>query len=115
MGWTSPRVEIKDLRDSDRRLRVAWHASKRTVVVSQWRGGICVASTPFDIGEVPNLIELLVGALGEAAAWPPEDIDRPPTVRTVRRDISTVVRSRLRPRLAPIIALSARRRRHGPR
>ena len=115
MGWTSPQVEIEDLRDGDRRLRVAWHASKRTVVVSQWRGGICVASTPFDIGEVPDLIDLLVRALGEAAAWPAQDIDHPPTARTVGRDISKVVRSRLRPRLAPILALSGRRHGRGPR
>lgn len=113
LGWNDPRVEIDDPRDVDRHLRVAWHVSQRTVVVSQWRSGVCVATTPVEISDVPTLINLLVKALGEATAPSPVP-ERPPTTQTIRDDVIRLVRARLRPRLAPIIALSQARRKPRP-
>ncbi|MDQ6782333.1 MAG: hypothetical protein M3063_02580 [Actinomycetota bacterium] len=82
--------------------------------MSQWRQGVCAASTPVAVSEVPMLINLLVRALGEATTPVPQ-VERTPTPRTIRQDVATLVRSRLRPRLAPIIAHApARRRRPEP-
>jgi hypothetical protein len=35
-------------------------------VLSHWRDGVCVASTPIELSEVPALIGVLADALGEA-------------------------------------------------
>lgn len=113
MGWTSPRVEIPDRRDRERHLRVAWHASERTVIVSQWRHGVCVATTPVEVTEVPQLVNLLVKALGEATTTAPI-AERAPSPRTIRHDLKTLLRSRLCPRIAPVVTLSSYRRRRRP-
>jgi hypothetical protein len=79
-------VEIADRRGNDGRLRVSWHPEKRVVNVSHWRRGVCVSSTPVELTDVPDLVSLLVGALGEAARTPaapggPGQVPRPATSR----------------------------------
>ena len=59
-------LQIRDPRNRERFLRVSWHPSRRTIVVSQWRDGLCVASTPVEIEELPALIGLLVQVLEDA-------------------------------------------------
>jgi hypothetical protein len=103
-------MEIPDVRDRRRLLRLSWHRSRRAVVVSQWRDGVCVASTQIELTDVPEVINLLVRALQEgavAAVVPPV----PPTVVSLRADIRAVARSWLVPRLAPIVALAPDRAR----
>jgi hypothetical protein len=46
------------------------------VVLSHWRDGVCVASTPVDLCELPALIGVLVEALGDAAAISPPPVSR---------------------------------------
>lgn len=70
MGWAKGAVEIADRRGNDGHLRVSWHPEKRVVNVSQWRGSICVASTPVELADVPAVVGLLVGALEEATRNP---------------------------------------------
>lgn len=96
------------MRNRARHLRLSWHVSRRAVVVSQWRDGVCVASTPIDLADVPDAINLLVRALQEGANAPPAPED-PPTVLSVRSDIHALVRSWLRPRMASIVALAPSR------
>jgi hypothetical protein len=36
-------------------------------VLSHWRDGVCVASTPVEVDDLPELIALLADALGDAA------------------------------------------------
>jgi hypothetical protein len=70
------------------------------VVLSHWRDGVCVASTPVDIEELPGLIGVLVGALGDAAAGsdPPASMNPPPSTWSN-------LRSRFRPTLATVVHL----------
>jgi len=67
MGAAKGAVEVADRRGNDAHLRVSWHPEKRLVNISHWRRGICVSSTPVELTDVPALVNLLVGALEEAA------------------------------------------------
>ena len=64
---------LGDARDTDRYLRVTWHPGSSTVVFSHWNGPVCAASTPVELDEASRLVELLVGALREAASANAED------------------------------------------
>ena len=99
-------VQIADSRNRGRYLRVSWHPSRRTVIVSQWRDGVCVATTPIGLAEIPALVGLLVQVLHDAAsaARPLES----PTIGSVRRDIRSLIRSWLRPRLAAVLAIASK-------
>lgn len=70
MGAAKGAVEIEDRRGNAGHLRLSWHPEKRTVNVSQWRGGVCVSTTPVAMSDVPAIVNLLVGALEEAARMP---------------------------------------------
>jgi hypothetical protein len=96
MGLARALVEIVDRRDAGGHLRVTWHPAKRLINVSQWRHGVCVATTPVELSDVPELVSLLVGALEEAAAMPPEQPAAEPTLSTLRQDARTVLTSRAR-------------------
>lgn len=107
MPGAAAAVEISDIRKRGRVLRLSWHVSRRAVVVSQWRDGVCVASTPIELADVPDVVNLLVQALSEGAktgATPTA-----PTVASLRADIGSIARSWLRPHLASIVALSPNR------
>lgn len=66
-------VLLGDARDTDRYLRVTWHPGSSTVVFSHWNGPVCAASTPVELDDASHLVELLVGALREAASTHAEE------------------------------------------
>jgi hypothetical protein len=82
-------------------LRVTWHPDQRKVVLSHWRDGVCVTSTPVDLSEVPDMITMLVTALGQAANEPnvvEQRVHR-------RRSVLSAFGQWLRPKLAPVTEL----------
>lgn len=87
-------VEIPDQRASGRFLRVSWHRKRGVVVISQWRDGVCVATTPVELTQVPRIVRLLVQALGDALSEP--ETGDEPTVESLRRDAAIVARRWLR-------------------
>jgi len=101
-------LQIVDSRNRGRYLRMSWHPSRRAVIVSQWRDGVCVATTPVGLADLPALIDLLVQVLQDAASdkRPLES----PTIGSVRRDIRSLIRTWLGPRLAAVLAISHGRR-----
>ena len=78
VGVPPNRLNIRDVRGRGASLQVTSHSEQRKVVLSHWRDGICVASTPVDLAELPALIAVLAGALGDAAASPSPAITIPP-------------------------------------
>ena len=68
------RLSIPDARGQGATLRVTKHPEQRKIVLSHWRDGVCVASTPVELTEVPALIGVLADALGDA-------IDATPTAK----------------------------------
>ena len=60
------RLSIPDARGQGATLRVTKHPEQRKIVLSHWRDGVCVASTPVELTEVPALIGVLADALGDA-------------------------------------------------
>lgn len=113
MGGNAARQQIPDQRDGGRHLRVSWHPTRRVVVFSHWRDGVCVATTPVELAEIPTIIAVLVKALGDAS----QSLTAPrptPSAESVGRDIRQVVRAWFRPRLATIVALKPQQthRRH---
>jgi hypothetical protein len=100
-------LQIVDPRNAERHLRVSWHATKRVVVFSQWRDGVCVATTPVELAEIPAVIGVLIRALEDASKSAPSDTAASnPTAQSVRQDVNELVRDWLRPRLASITALT---------
>lgn len=104
-------VEVPDQRGMEDRLRMSWHAERRMLVVSHWRGALCVATTPVDVAALPGMIRLMARALEETVPVSPV-VPPPPTVQSVRRDATTLLRTRLRPYLGAIAELTARTRQH---
>ncbi len=100
-------LQIDDPRHGDRHLRVSWHASRQVVVFSQWRQGVCVATTPVELADIPAVIGVLVDALVDGSNGTPSKAAAP-TAQSVREDIQQLLRDWLRPRLAPITALTPR-------
>ncbi len=99
VGATPNRLNIPDARGSGAYLRVTKHPDLGKVVLSHWRGTLCVASTPIDLGEVPALIGVLADALGEAAAAP-GSVSK---VEAPGRSPWSKVRDGLRPALAKVV------------
>ena len=101
-------VEISDPRTRDRHLRVTWHRERRVVVFSQWRDGICVATTPIELAELPELIGLFVRALQDATSTTqalPTAIEVPPTFGSLVRNLRRVLHRRVPSQLAATTAL----------
>jgi hypothetical protein len=93
------RLAIPDARGEGASLRVTRHPEQRKVVLSHWREGVCVASTPIELTEVPALIGVLADALGDA-------IDRDvPLAGPSRLGLLERLRTWLRPHLAQITEL----------
>ncbi|HEX4217603.1 MAG TPA: hypothetical protein VHZ02_04495 [Acidimicrobiales bacterium] len=107
MGGEAARLQIPDQRDSGRHLRVSWHPTRQLVVFSHWRDGVCVATTPVELAEVPAVIAVLVKALADASRWPTAK-GAMPNAQSVVRDARDVMSTWLRPRLATIVALKPR-------
>lgn len=108
MGALPNRLNIPDARGQGASLQVTRHSGQRKVVLSHWRGGICVASTPVDLTELPALIGVLVDALGDAVATPPSPTKTQPVLSLWHRLVA-----RLRPTPGTIVDLTHRRRRQG--
>lgn len=78
------------------------HARERKIVLSHWRDGLCVASTPIELSEVSALIGVLADALGDALV----DIDHSmPTAPPRRTSALSAIRGWLRPKLAQVTEL----------
>jgi hypothetical protein len=93
------RLSIPDARGDGATLRVTRHPKQRKIVLSHWRDGVCVASTPVELHEVPALIGVLADALGDA-------IDAMPTPDTSSRPSPIeALRDWLRPKLAQVTEL----------
>ena len=96
------RLAIPDARGGGASLRVTKHPDQRKVVLSHWRDGVCVASTPIELSEVPALIGVLADALGDA-------IDSTDGVSAAERrrlaGLLDGIRSWIRPRLAQVSEL----------
>jgi hypothetical protein len=101
-------LSIPDARGQGAVLRVTKHPEQKKVVLSHWRDGLCVASTPVDVNEIPGLISVLADAMGDA-------LDRTsnaaPTTR--RSPAFAWVRRWLRPKLAQITELRLARQSPG--
>lgn len=94
-------LSIPDPRGQGAVLRVTKHPEQRKVVLSHWRDGVCVASTPVDVSEVPGLIGVLVDAMGDV-------LDRTSHDRALaaqRASVLSSIRRWLRPKLAQITEL----------
>jgi hypothetical protein len=94
------RLVVPDARGQGASLRVTRHPEQRKIVLSHWRDGLCVASTPVELSEVPALIGVLADALGDAI-----DVAAPQPVAPGRRAPIAAVRRWLRPRLAQVVDL----------
>ena len=95
------RLSIPDARGQGATLRVTEHSEQGKIVLSHWRDGVCVASTPVELSEVPALIGVLADALGDAIDAPPRESIVPPS----KGSLLSVIRSWLRPKLAQITEL----------
>jgi hypothetical protein len=101
VGGQPNRISIPDARGQGASLRVTRHPPERKIVLSHWRDGVCVASTPIELGEVSALISILADALGDAVA----DIDTTPTPASAPPSIVSTLRNWFRPKLAQITEL----------
>jgi hypothetical protein len=97
-------IVIPDARDRGATLRVTRHPVQRKVVLSHWRGRLCVASTPIELGDVPTLVGVLVDALGEGAATATGPVG---SEQAGFGGVVAAVRRWLRPHPAPIRQLRA--------
>lgn len=95
------RLSIPDARGHGATLRVTKHPEQRKVVLSHWRDGVCVASTPVELSEVPALIGVLADALGDAIDAAPGQVAPAPS----KGSLLAVIRSWLRPKLAQVTEL----------
>lgn len=98
-------IVVPDARDRGATLRVTRHPEQRKVVLSHWRGRLCVASTPVELAEVPTLIGVLVDALNEAAS---SGIQPRAPQQAGFADVAAAFRRWLRPRLAQVRELRPR-------
>jgi hypothetical protein len=103
VGALPNRLNIRDTRGPRAYLQVTRHRDQRTVVVSQWRDDICVASTPLDVSELPALIGVLAEALGDAVTASPRHEGG------ADRSLWLRIRRHFRPTLARIVELPHRR------
>ena len=96
-------LSIPDSRGQGATLRVTRHPEQNKVVVSHWRDGVCVASTPIELSEVSALIGVLADALGDAI-----DLTSPASGTPSRgAQLLAELRAWLKPRLAQIVELRA--------
>ena len=96
-------LSIPDSRGRGATLRVTRHPEQNKVVLSQWRDGVCVASTPIELTEVSALIGVLADALGDAI-----DLTGPASETHSRgAQLLAELRAWLKPRLAQIVELRA--------
>jgi hypothetical protein len=95
-------LTIPDARGQDATLRVTWHPEHRKIVLSHWRDGLCVASTPIELAEVSALIGVLADSLGDAVLTTESAMK---TTSSSTAGFWARLRVWLRPRLAQIVEL----------
>ena len=101
VGGLPNRLNITDARGSGAYLRITRHPDQQKVVLSHWRDSVCVASTPVDVSELPSLIGVLAGALGDAVVMSGSTSVTRPT----NPSAWSKLRDRFRPALARIVDL----------
>lgn len=89
------RLVVQDARGQGGSFHITRHPEQQKVVISQWRDGACVATTPVDLNEVPAIIAALADALGDALALP-----RP---EPIRLGFWSQLQQRLRPAMAKVV------------
>jgi hypothetical protein len=94
-------LSIPDSRGPRASLRVTRHPEQNKVVLSHWRDGVCVASTPIELTEVSTLIGVLADALGDAIDLTGPSSDTPSRGAQLLAEL----RAWLKPRLAQIVEL----------
>jgi hypothetical protein len=107
MGAKATTLDIPDRRSSGRHLRVSWHGSHRVVVFSHWRDGVCIATTPVEVSDVPSIIRALVSALESASGDHPA-AGADPSIASVGRDLKQIMGTWVRPRVASVVAFAPR-------
>ena len=85
MGGNPKTLTIPDARGNGASFRVTRHQAERKIVLSQWRDGVCVASTPIELSDVPALIGIFADALGEAVV---ESVAHTPEVWSAKRGLN---------------------------
>jgi hypothetical protein len=70
VGTFPKRLVVADARGQGGSLRITKHPEQQKVVLSHWRDGVCVASTPVELSELPVIIAALAEALGDGLAQP---------------------------------------------
>ncbi len=64
-----PRGEwLADARDGSRALRVSWHTELGCVVLSSWRGDVCIGTVRLAPTEAARLVDVLAEGLAGAAS-----------------------------------------------
>jgi hypothetical protein len=102
-SWVETREWFVDDRSPVRRMQVAWHPSERLVILSLWQGDTCTGTFRLPIEDAPQLMHVLVDALGNGAVTPASRPQSPPSwLERIKR--------RLRPTLAEVVHLVDRRR-----
>ena len=98
------RVFVPQALGADEFLRVTWHERDRIIVFSHWSGNSCVAATPVRITDTPELVELLVAAVGHAVTHLPPVAARPRRQTKVARisRVQTASQGRLTPDVTPL-------------
>jgi hypothetical protein len=80
---------------------VTRHPEQGKIVLSHWRDGLCVASTPIELNEVSALIGVLADALGDAI-----DVQPVTPIPPVKRpSFLAAVRDWLKPKVASVTEL----------
>jgi hypothetical protein len=64
------RVLIEDSRHNGTYLRTTWHPEGRTFVISVWNEDVCTSAVRVPVEQSPELINLLVDGLSDAAGGP---------------------------------------------
>ena len=95
-------LAIPDARGSRATLRVTGHPEQGKIVLSHWRDGVCVASTPIELSEVSALIGVMADALGDAISSNEPATGATPTIAA---GLLARIHAWLRPRLAQIVEL----------
>lgn len=97
-------LNITDPRSRSNLLRLSWHPAKRVVILSQWRDGVCIATTPLEIARVTDIAGFLVKVLHDAATQSIPATDNPSQGNRLGR-----IWQWLHPRLAPVVAIARAR------
>jgi hypothetical protein len=69
-GAARDRIWLADQRVPPRHLQVSRHSDQSIIVLSIWNQNVCTATFQLPVADAPAMIEVLVGALADAAQQP---------------------------------------------